>query len=70
MAGEGKKIPLVVELHNNDVVFLSVPRQAAILQQTADYIFALEQEKTQLLAQNNQLKRFLQVTARRHKDTK
>lgn len=38
-------------------------RQAAILQQTADYIFALEQEKTQLLAQNNQLKRFIQVTA-------
>lgn len=37
--------------------------QAAILQQTADYIFALEQEKTQLLAQNNQLKRFIQVTA-------
>lgn len=36
--------------------------QAAILQQTADYIFALEQEKTQLLAQNNQLKRFIQVT--------
>lgn len=36
--------------------------QAAILQQTADYIFTLEQEKTQLLAQNNQLKRFIQVT--------
>lgn len=34
--------------------------KAAILQQTADYIFTLEQEKTQLLAQNNQLKRFLQ----------
>ncbi|KAK7930145.1 hypothetical protein WMY93_006540 [Mugilogobius chulae] len=34
--------------------------KAAILQQTADYIYALEQEKTQLLAQNNQLKRFLQ----------
>lgn len=33
------------------------------MQQTADYIFALEQEKTQLLAQNNQLKRFIQVTA-------
>lgn len=38
--------------------------QAAILQQTADYIFTLEQEKTQLLAQNNQLKRFIQVTLR------
>ncbi|XP_068607301.1 transcription factor AP-4-like [Brachionichthys hirsutus] len=34
--------------------------KAAILQQTTDYIFALEQEKTQLLAQNNQLKRFIQ----------
>ncbi|XP_056264265.1 transcription factor AP-4-like isoform X3 [Pseudoliparis swirei] len=34
--------------------------KAAILQQTSDYIFALEQEKTQLLSQNNQLKRFIQ----------
>lgn len=34
--------------------------KAAILQQTSDYIFTLEQEKTQLLAQNNQLKRFIQ----------
>ncbi|KAM9856888.1 transcription factor AP-4-like [Aulostomus maculatus] len=34
--------------------------KAAILQQTADYIFTLEQEKAQLLAQNNQLKRFIQ----------
>ncbi|XP_055365086.1 transcription factor AP-4-like isoform X1 [Betta splendens] len=34
--------------------------KAAILQQTADYIFTLEQEKTQLLSQNNQLKRFIQ----------
>ncbi|XP_054460229.1 transcription factor AP-4-like [Anoplopoma fimbria] len=34
--------------------------KAAILQQTSDYIFALEQEKTTLLAQNNQLKRFIQ----------
>ncbi|MED6256817.1 Transcription factor AP-4 [Ataeniobius toweri] len=34
--------------------------KAAILQQTADYIFTLEQEKTQLLTQNNQLKRFIQ----------
>ncbi|KAM9770621.1 transcription factor AP-4-like [Menidia menidia] len=34
--------------------------KAAILQQTADYIYTLEQEKTQLLAQNNQLKRFIQ----------
>lgn len=40
------------------------PCQAAILQQTADYIFTLEQEKTQLLAQNNQLKRFIQVNTR------
>ncbi|XP_037546088.1 transcription factor AP-4 [Nematolebias whitei] len=34
--------------------------KAAILQQTADYIFTLEQEKTQLLTQNNQLKRLIQ----------
>ncbi|XP_063054359.1 transcription factor AP-4-like [Engraulis encrasicolus] len=34
--------------------------KAAILQQTADYICTLEQEKTQLLQQNNQLKRFIQ----------
>uniref|UniRef100_A0A667ZW68 Transcription factor AP-4 n=1 Tax=Myripristis murdjan TaxID=586833 RepID=A0A667ZW68_9TELE len=34
--------------------------KAAILQQTADYIFTLEQEKTQLLQQNNQLKRLIQ----------
>ncbi|XP_061078860.1 transcription factor AP-4-like [Conger conger] len=34
--------------------------KAAILQQTADYIYALEQEKTRLLQQNNQLKRFIQ----------
>lgn len=36
-------------------------RQAAILQQTADYIFTLEQEKTRLLQQNSQLKRIIQV---------
>lgn len=45
---------------------LSVPLpalpQAAILQQTAEYIFSLEQEKTRLLQQNTQLKRFIQVT--------
>lgn len=35
--------------------------QAAILQQTAEYIFSLEQEKTRLLQQNTQLKRFIQV---------
>ncbi|XP_075035525.1 transcription factor AP-4 isoform X2 [Mixophyes fleayi] len=34
--------------------------KAAILQQTADYIFSLEQEKTRLLQQNTQLKRFIQ----------
>lgn len=33
--------------------------KAAILQQTADNIYALEQEKTQLLSQNCQLKRLL-----------
>lgn len=36
--------------------------QAAILQQTAEYIFSLEQEKTRLLQQNTQLKRFIQVS--------
>ncbi|OWK11019.1 TFAP4 [Cervus elaphus hippelaphus] len=34
--------------------------EAAILQQTAEYIFSLEQEKTRLLQQNTQLKRFIQ----------
>ncbi|KAF7660695.1 hypothetical protein LDENG_00277420 [Lucifuga dentata] len=34
--------------------------KAAILQQTAEYIFTLEQEKTRLLQQNSQLKRFIQ----------
>ncbi|NP_001406359.1 transcription factor AP-4 isoform 5 [Mus musculus] len=34
--------------------------KAAILQQTAEYIFSLEQEKTRLLQQNTQLKRFIQ----------
>lgn len=38
--------------------------QAAILQQTAEYIFSLEQEKTRLLQQNAQLKRFIQVGTR------
>ncbi|XP_035471260.1 transcription factor AP-4 isoform X1 [Scophthalmus maximus] len=34
--------------------------KAAILQQTSDYIFTLEQEKTRLLQQNSQLKRIIQ----------
>lgn len=33
--------------------------QAAILQQTAEYIYSLEQEKTRLLSQNCQLKRLV-----------
>lgn len=33
--------------------------QAAILQQTAEYIYQLEQEKTRLLSQNCHLKRLL-----------
>lgn len=41
-----------------------LPPQAAILQQTAEYIFSLEQEKTRLLQQNTQLKRFIQVVPR------
>merc|ERR1712038_1939024 len=36
--------------------------KAAILQQTAEYIYSLEQEKTRLLAQNCQLKRLLGQT--------
>ncbi|KYN11198.1 Transcription factor AP-4 [Trachymyrmex cornetzi] len=35
------------------------PGHAAILQQTAEYIYQLEQEKTQLLSQNCQLKRLV-----------
>jgi len=35
--------------------------QAAILQQTAEYIYQLEQEKTQLLSQNCQLKRLVDL---------
>lgn len=33
--------------------------QAAILQQTTEYIYQLEQEKTRLVAQNCHLKRLL-----------
>merc|ERR1719309_1366619 len=36
--------------------------KAAILQQTAEYIYSLEQEKTRLLSQNCQLKRLLGQT--------
>lgn len=42
----------------SDAVF-SVSFQAAILQQTAEYIYALEQEKTVLLSQNCHLKRLV-----------
>lgn len=42
----------------NFIMTLSCP-QAAILQQTAEYIYQLEQEKTRLLSQNCQLKRLL-----------
>lgn len=53
-------------LHNKPVTFFffSFP-QAAILQQTAEYIFTLEQEKTRLLQQNSQLKRIIQVNHHR-----
>lgn len=44
---------------NNVVIFVSSLLQAAILQQTAEYIYQLEQEKTQLLSQNCQLKRLV-----------
>ena len=36
--------------------------KAAILQQTAEYIYSLEQEKTRLLAQNCHLKRLLSLS--------
>ncbi len=39
--------------------------QAAILQQTAEYIYTLEQEKTRLLQQNSQLKRLLALSQQR-----
>ena len=42
--------------------FLILFFQAAILQQTAEYIYSLEQEKTRLLAQNCQLKRLLSLS--------
>merc|ERR1719447_1081188 len=41
--------------------------KAAILQQTAEYIYSLEQEKTRLLSQNCQLKRLIGQT--QHMDT-
>lgn len=39
--------------------------KAAILQQTAEYIYTLEQEKTRLLQQNSQLKRLLALSQQR-----
>ncbi|KAJ8912654.1 hypothetical protein NQ315_012730 [Exocentrus adspersus] len=39
--------------------FLKIGLKAAILQQTAEYIYSLEQEKTRLLSQNCQLKRLV-----------
>lgn len=39
--------------------YLFILFQAAILQQTAEYIYSLEQEKTRLLSQNCQLKRLV-----------
>jgi hypothetical protein len=44
-----------VELQRNVLALF----QAAILQQTAEYIYQLEQEKTSLLSQNCQLKRLV-----------
>lgn len=45
-----------VNLSDIDIFFFL---QAAILQQTAEYIYSLEQEKTRLLSQNCQLKRLV-----------
>ncbi|KOX77148.1 Transcription factor AP-4 [Melipona quadrifasciata] len=56
---EAKTTPCKIAFRNkfnNATVFLL---QAAILQQTAEYIYQLEQEKTQLLSQNCQLKRLV-----------
>lgn len=47
-----------IKLYNYTLNFLFY-FQAAILQQTAEYIYSLEQEKTRLLSQNCQLKRLL-----------
>jgi hypothetical protein len=43
--------------------------QAAILQQTAEYIYQLEQEKTSLLSQNCQLKRVINQQEGQHETT-
>jgi transcription factor AP-4 len=43
--------------------------QAAILQQTAEYIYQLEQEKTRLLSQNCQLKRLVNQHEGQHEST-
>ncbi|XP_046416898.1 uncharacterized protein LOC107226636 isoform X4 [Neodiprion lecontei] len=53
----------ITNVDNRKSAFLSTPviidLKAAILQQTAEYIYQLEQEKTQLLSQNCQLKRLV-----------
>lgn len=54
----GRRVPGLHPLEFFACLFFG---QAAILQQTAEYIFSLEQEKTRLLQQNAQLKRFIQV---------
>lgn len=51
-----KKIVFVLFISNT---FVFIFFQAAILQQTAEYIYSLEQEKTSLLSQNCQLKRLV-----------
>ncbi|XP_058808710.1 uncharacterized protein LOC131674211 [Phymastichus coffea] len=47
------------EKRNIEIVVQQLLRYAAILQQTAEYIYQLEQQKTQLLSQNLQLKRLV-----------
>lgn len=51
-----EKVPIVT---GREIILLLFMLQAAILQQTAEYIYQLEQEKTQLLSQNCQLKRLV-----------
>ena len=55
------------EWHCNNIFFYLV--QAAILQQTADYIYQLEQERKDLLNQNSQLKKILQQDSMDGKST-
>lgn len=64
VTGPGRRAAPRWEISASPHVLFPCVAQAAILQQTAEYIFTLEQEKTRLLQQNSQLKRILQVNHR------